>query len=52
MFSTDVEGVENLTRTSIGGGWVITEGAEVRIEQQLNSEDDEKITFIQLVVGF
>ncbi len=52
LFSTDVDGVDDLTRTSIGGGWVIAEGAELRVEQQINSENDEKVTFIQLVVGF
>ena len=51
LFSSDIDS-KNLTRTSVGAGWVFTEGAEIRIEQQLNSENDESLTFIQLVIGF
>ena len=45
------DGEEDLTRLSVGGGWVVQEGCEVRVEQQINSEE-ENVTLLQLVVGF
>ena len=45
------EGEEKLTRLSVGGGWVVQEGCEVRMEQQINSEE-ENVTLLQLVIGF
>ena len=45
------DGEEKLTRLSVGGGWVVQEGCEVRVEQQINSEE-ENVTLLQLVVGF
>jgi len=42
---------KDLTRLSIGGGWMVTEGCEIRLEQQINTEE-ENLTLLQLVVGF
>lgn len=43
---------EDLWRLSLGGGWRILDGCELRTEHQLNSGADEDATYLQLVVGF
>lgn len=53
MLSAPVEGEDDWTRISAGAGWVILQGAELRLEYQSNSwEEAEDVTFLQLVVGF
>ncbi len=52
VFSPDEEGVDDLTRTSFGGGWAPTEAFELRYEYQANSEDADDVSYFQLVVGF
>ena len=42
---------EDLTRVSLGGGWVIGDGCEARVEQQINSQEED-LTLLQLVVAF
>lgn len=51
-FSRDEESADDLSRTSAGAGWVVKEGCELRFEYQVNSEDNDDVTFLQLVVGF
>lgn len=43
--------VESETRTSLGAGWIITDGCETRIEHQMR-EDDDDMTWLQLAVEF
>jgi hypothetical protein len=52
VFSVDEDGVEDIDRTSVGGGWTVFENCEIRLEHQINSESNEDLTFMQLVVGF
>lgn len=52
QFSPDEEGAEDVTRISIGGGWIVREGVEFRLEYQSNSEEDDDVTLLQCVVGF
>jgi len=42
---------EDLTRVSVGGGWKIKEGCELRFEQQINSEE-KNLSLAQLLVIF
>ncbi|MBT3603839.1 MAG: hypothetical protein HOE48_19410 [Candidatus Latescibacteria bacterium] len=51
-FSPGDAQVEDLTRLSVGGGWVILDGCELRFEYQRNSQDGGRLAFTQLVVGF
>ena len=46
------DAAENLTRFSAGGGWVIQDSCEMRLEQQINSAGEEDLTLLQLAVGF
>ncbi|MHB9027302.1 MAG: hypothetical protein ACYC9O_00885 [Candidatus Latescibacterota bacterium] len=43
---------EEITRTSFGGGWVITDGCELRFEYQLRPDEEEDVTFLQVAAGF
>lgn len=51
-FSVDEDGVEDVDRISIGGGWAVLDNCEVRVEHQINSGESDDLTFLQLVVGF
>lgn len=44
--------VEETTRMSIGAGWVITEGSELKFEYQVNSGDRDDVSYLQIVAGF
>ncbi len=52
MFSPDIASVEEFNRLSIGFGWVIIEGVGLRVEHQINSEEDSDVSFFQTVVAF
>lgn len=52
MFEPDFEGVDSINRISLLYGLVITEGAEIRLEYQANSEKEDDVAFLQLAVGF
>ncbi|MEE9555597.1 MAG: hypothetical protein V3W18_15020 [candidate division Zixibacteria bacterium] len=43
---------EESTRMSIGAGWVLSEGSELRLEYQVNSEDKDDVSYLQIVAGF
>lgn len=49
QFRPDQE--KNHTRLSAGGGWIIEDGCELPLEQQINS-DGKDLTLLQLAVGF
>ncbi len=51
-FNPDLEGADDLTRLSLGAGWRVLEGCEVRLEYQDNSAENADATFLQMVVGF
>ncbi|MEE9554808.1 MAG: hypothetical protein V3W18_10965 [candidate division Zixibacteria bacterium] len=51
-FIPDLDGVDDLTRLSLGVGWRVMEGTEVRMEYQDNSEENSDVTIVQMVVGF
>ena len=54
-FESDIPGIDNRRQISSGGGWVVRQGCELRVEYQANSEDGKNagdISFLQLVVGF
>ena len=52
VFSVDEDAVDDINRISIGAGWAVLDGGEVRVEHQINSEVGDDLTFLQLVVGF
>lgn len=45
-------GAGEITRTSLGAGWVVADGCETRLEYQLRPDEEEDMTYLQLVVGF
>jgi hypothetical protein len=51
LFSPHKQDEEQLVRTSFGGGWVILEGCQLRLEHQ-TSQDHDNVTYMQVVVGF
>jgi len=48
----EADGGSAATRLSLGGGWRVLEGCELRIERQLNSDDEDNLFLLQLVVGY
>lgn len=42
---------ENMSRVSLGAGWIIRDGCQMRFEQQINSEEDN-LSLVQMVVAF
>ncbi len=52
LFSSGAADVDNLKRLSVGGGWVLFQNCELRLEHQINSQAHDDITIMQLVVGF
>ncbi|NQU04784.1 MAG: porin [Calditrichaeota bacterium] len=51
-FVTDDPAEDDLTRITGGVGYVISDGCEIRLEHQINSEDEANLTFLQIVVAF
>ena len=39
-------GANDLTRISLGAGWILAEGVELRIEQQINRESETELEII------
>jgi len=52
MIEPGYEGAESINRLSVLCGFVISTGAEIRFEYQLNSEEEDDLAFLQLAVGF
>ncbi len=52
MFNPDLEGADELTRLSLGAGWRVLDGCELRFEYQDNSAENADVSYIQMVVGF
>jgi len=50
-FIPDQDGNESITRFSAGGGYVILDGCEFRIEYQANNKEDNRM-YMQIAVGF
>ena len=51
-FSPEGGEAEDLSRLSVGAGWVISEGCESRVEYQVNEGTENDVALLQLVVGF
>ncbi len=43
---------EESTRMSIGAGWAIIEGSDLKFEYQVNSADRDDVSYLQIVAGF
>lgn len=52
VFSVDEDGVDDITRLSVGAGWSPADAFELRYEYQANSEENDDVSYFQLVVGF
>ncbi|MFC1563503.1 hypothetical protein ACFL6G_01145 [candidate division KSB1 bacterium] len=50
-FDPDKDGNDYFTRLSAGGGYVILDGCELRLEYQVNNMEDNRM-YMQLAVGF
>lgn len=48
----DIDNLGDMSQLSLGGGWVVRQGCELRLEHQINSGQSNDILFTQLVVGF
>ena len=51
-FELDDVTADEITRISVGVGWVLTEGSELRFEYQVNSEEKDDLSYLQVVAGF
>ena len=51
-FSPEGGEAEELSRLSLGAGWVISEECESRVEYQVSEESDNEVALLQFVVGF
>jgi hypothetical protein len=50
--SIEPEGMDTYTRYSLGVGYGVTEGVEVRFESTINDNSDNNTNILQLVAGF
>lgn len=50
--SYDSFNAEKMSRSSFGGGLIVTDGCELRFEYQFRPDEEDDVTFLQLAAGF